>query len=405
MAVPRKVVDIQAAVALAATQALAAKERGTFGVGGVLLDQQGHVLKLVANDVVRDGLVWDPTAHGERQLIDWYFAERAAGRALPEPEELTLVTSVDPCAMCAGAILASGFNVVVGACDPYAGSNHDAAVDFAPLPQPLREQAAARFYYPAAPGTTSFARASRGPAPKAFFIGKTVSEPTLALCSLAFESNAEKVQALLNADLPADALRDPATLAEDHPIVQGLRQLYPAALAYRCAPGAPDAGLAPFVRTAMQQDVAQGGEGDAVALLDRFGNLLLCVPGRRAQSAIATAFMECTRQYAQLRYRLMLELGEDAVRRYLHHPKQGTFVFARGPDESAHSFMNLGAYGSTIEGPLPEHNRDQFQYVLAAVDEATLDAICRRMPPMYRDLVGMRPVRVADAGLIAALAG
>ena len=65
---------------MAAAQAIAAKTQGTYGVGGVLLDQQGNVLKALQNNVVRDGLVFDPTAHGERQLIDWYFAERARGR-------------------------------------------------------------------------------------------------------------------------------------------------------------------------------------------------------------------------------------------------------------------------------------------------------------------------------------
>ena len=84
----------------------------------------------------------------------------------------------------------------------------------------------------------------------------------------------------------------------------------------------------------MEKDRAQGGEGDAVALLDAFGNLLLCVPGRRSQSAICTAFMECTRQYAQLRYTLMHGRSASCGRKldsYLAHPKDGTFVFARGP--------------------------------------------------------------------------
>ena len=94
----------------------------------MLLDQYGNVLKSLQNNVVREGLIFDPTAHGERQLIDWYFAERAAGRALPEPADMTIVTSLDPCAMCSGAILASGFNVVVAARDPNAGINYDGSV-------------------------------------------------------------------------------------------------------------------------------------------------------------------------------------------------------------------------------------------------------------------------------------
>lgn len=391
---------------MAASQAIAAKSQGTFGVGGVLLDGHGNVLKALQNNVVRDGLIFDPTAHGERQLIDWYFAERAKGRELPPPEELTIVTSLDPCAMCTGAILTAGFNLVVAATDPKAGINYDSSFTFAGLPAPLRERAAARFFYPAVLGASIFSRESAGLAPKSFFIGKTIAEPTQALCSLAFEATNDKVQALLNSDLPREQLKDPATLPTSHPLLRKLRSLYPDALAYRCAPHVPDEGLAPFLRGVMEQDVAAGGQGDAVALLDPFGNLMLCVPGRIDQSAICTAFMECTRRYAQLRYKLMDGASDEfqaEVRQYLAHPKEGTFVFARAPDASAQSFMNLGAYGSTMEGPLPHNNPRQFQYVLPSLADGELDAICGAMPPLYRDTIGIRPVQVADQALVAAL--
>jgi len=402
----KKAIDVQTAVALAATHAIAAKAQGTFGVGGVLLDQYGNVLKALANNVVRDGLIFDPTAHGERQLIDWYFAERAAGIELPAPEDVTIVTSLDPCAMCAGALLAAGFNVIVAAIDQKAGINHDCSFTFTSLPEGLRARAAARFFYPAVLGASVFARDSAGPSPKSFFIGKTIAEPTQALCSLAFEATNDKVHALLMSDLPCVEPRDPATLPARHPIVKQLKMLDPDALLYRCAPHAPDAGLAPFLRRAMEIDVAHGGQGDAVALLDAFGNLLLCSPGRQSQSSICTAFMECTRRYAQLRYSLM-EGADDAaqneLRAYLAHPREGTFVFARGPDGGAHSYMNLGAYGSTMEGPLPADNARQFQYVLPLIDAADLAALVAAMPPLYHAMIQINPVQVTDQGLIDAL--
>ncbi len=397
-----KTLDVQAAVALAATEAIAAKSQGTFGVGGVLLDACGNVLKTMHNNVVRDGLVFDPTAHGERQLIDWYFAELAKGAALPAPSELTIVTSLDPCCMCAGAILAAGFHVVVAAPDVNAGINHDAGARFTALPASLRAPAAASFCYPAVRGESAYARPASGAAPKPFFIGKTIAEPTQALCSLVFESTSEATMALLRADPPPRLRADPATLPPGHRIVRALKRRYPDALRYRCAPHSPDAGLAPFLRAAMEQDRRAGGAGDAVALLDGFGNLLLCLGGRRALSPIRTAFMECTRQYAQLRYDLML--GADAarqedVRRYLTHAKDGTFVFAAGPDHSAASFMDLGAYGSTMEGPLPADNPAQFQYVRPGMTEAELHALCAQLPPLYACLIGIKPVPVADAGV------
>ena len=166
-------------------------------------------------------------------------------------------------------------------------------------------------------------------------------------------------------------------------------------------------GLAPFLLQAMARDREQGGAGDAVALLDSFGNLLMCLPGRMTHSGIRSAFMETTRAYAQLRYKLMHGASAAAqaqVRHYLGHPKDGTFVFARGPDDSAISYMNLGAYGSTMEGPLPLKNPAQLQYVLPMLADEALAALCAAMPPLYRDIIRIRPTQVADGALVAALA-
>jgi tRNA(Arg) A34 adenosine deaminase TadA len=402
----KKTIDVQAAVAIAAAEAIAAKTQGTFGVGGVMLDQHGAVLMSVHNNVIRAGLIYDPTAHGERQLIDWYFAELAQGRELPAPEDVTIVTSLDPCCMCGGAILAAGFNVVVAAPDHQAGINYDGSATFPSLPAPLREQAAATFSYPAVLGSSQYARAGMGAAPKSFFIGKTVAEPTQALCSLVFEATQEEVTALFDTDLPQAQLKCPATLAPDHAIVRALKAACPDALAYRCTPQQPDADLAPFLLRAMARDRAQGGAGDAVALLDSFGNLLLCLPGNRQRSGIRTAFMETTRAYAQLRYRLMADATtqqREVVRQYLGHPKDGTFVFAQGPDRSALSFMDLGAYGSTMEGPLPLKNPAQFQYVRPGMDADALADLCAGFPPLYRSVIRIRPTQVADPALVAAL--
>jgi len=398
----KKTIDVQAAVAIAAAEAIAAKTQGTFGVGGLMLDQHGNVLKSLHNNVVLHGLVFDPTAHGERQLIDWYYAERARGRVLPPPEDITIVTTLDPCCMCSGAILAGGFNVVAAAPDRIAGINYDEAAVFEALPAGLRAQAQRSFSYPAVLGASLYARAGAGATPRSFFIGKTIAEATQALCALAFEATSREVVALFGADRARDQLRDPATLAPDHRIVRALKQLHPDALTYRCAPHAPDAGLAPFLLQAMARD--QGS--DAVALLDAFGNLLLCMSGKRAQSGIRTAFMEITRAYAQLRYKLMDGATPDEqeeVRRYLGHPREGTFVFAHGPDHGAASFMDLGAWASTMEGPLPDHNPHQFQYVTPRIDAAALATLCAAMPPLYRDVIRLHPTQVRDQALVTAL--
>jgi len=100
-----------------AKQATAA---GTFGVGGFLMDRSGHVLAEAINAVVDHGEIRDPTAHAERQLIDWFFQAQARGLAIA-PSDAVIVSSLDPCAMCAGAILSSGFSCVALAEDHLSG--------------------------------------------------------------------------------------------------------------------------------------------------------------------------------------------------------------------------------------------------------------------------------------------
>jgi tRNA(Arg) A34 adenosine deaminase TadA len=62
------------AASRAVTLAEASAARGSFGVGGILVTADGHVVAEATNAVIRNGRVQDPTAHVERQLIDWYFS-------------------------------------------------------------------------------------------------------------------------------------------------------------------------------------------------------------------------------------------------------------------------------------------------------------------------------------------
>ncbi len=96
----------QIALAMART-ALAQK---TFAVGGVIVENStGRVITAMHNNVIRQlpnspasAFTWDPTAHGERQLVSWYYAN-VDQLKLPPPTQLTIVTSLDPCAQCAGS--------------------------------------------------------------------------------------------------------------------------------------------------------------------------------------------------------------------------------------------------------------------------------------------------------------
>jgi len=394
---PQIVTDVEVATALAAGQVLQAFDQGTFSVGGALLDNMENLTHALHNNVVKNGTTFDPTAHGERQMIDWYFEQISQGVQLPSPAEMTIVTSLDPCCMCAGSILHAGFNVTVAAFDTQSGINYDTKADFPALAPTVQAKAKSTFSYPAVNGTTSFARSASGAPLPRFFAQPVIDEQTQALCLTAFLATLGSVRDSVSQDLLPNQLINPTTLPANDPIIQGLQAIYPQTLQYRAPERSkPDQGLLPYLTRAAALDRQQGGPGQAVALLDYFGNLLFCLPGNIAASPIKTAFMLTTRAYALLRYSLKQQIGAR-VYQFLGHPKYGTFVFLLGPDDSAASLIDLGAYGSTMEGPLPQDNPNQFQYWNASMDPVGLSAYCAGLPPLYRDVIKVDPVQVAVA--------
>ncbi len=96
--------------------AAAASEVGEVPVGAVLLDAGGDV---VAEDFNRTIQSSDPTAHAEVLVL------RSAARALGDWRLTghTLVVTLEPCAMCAGAsVWARLDHIVYGAADLKAGA-------------------------------------------------------------------------------------------------------------------------------------------------------------------------------------------------------------------------------------------------------------------------------------------
>jgi tRNA(adenine34) deaminase len=96
-------------------EAKAAERDGEVPVGAVVVFE-GAIVGRGNNRVLRDS---DPTAHAE------IVAMRAAGQALGNYrlEKCTLYVTLEPCAMCAGAILHARIQrLVYAATDPKAGA-------------------------------------------------------------------------------------------------------------------------------------------------------------------------------------------------------------------------------------------------------------------------------------------
>ena len=101
---------------LALAEAALAPAHGDIPVGAVVLDSAGAVLGVGHNDRERSG---DPTAHAE------VVALRAGAAAVGSWRltGCTLAVTLEPCTMCAGALVLSRVNrVVYGAVDPKAGA-------------------------------------------------------------------------------------------------------------------------------------------------------------------------------------------------------------------------------------------------------------------------------------------
>ena len=107
----------QAAMALALDAARAAAARGETPVGAVILDPKtGEVLGVAGNGPIA---AHDPTAHAEIMVMRQVAAKLENYRLT----DLTLVVTLEPCAMCAGAISHARIGrVVFGADDPKGGA-------------------------------------------------------------------------------------------------------------------------------------------------------------------------------------------------------------------------------------------------------------------------------------------
>lgn len=106
----------EACMRVALEEARLSEEAGEVPVGACIVNATGEIVARGQNHMVRDN---DPSAHAE------IVALRAAGRALGNYrlEECGLFVTLEPCAMCAGAMIHARIaRLVFGAYDPKAGA-------------------------------------------------------------------------------------------------------------------------------------------------------------------------------------------------------------------------------------------------------------------------------------------
>lgn len=375
-----------------------AASTGTFGVGAILVaNKTGEVLDHAANAVVGNPggdrkMTRDPTAHGEMQLIRRYFEARNAGRDLPDPGNLTIVTSTEPCAMCSGAVMVSGFNVGIVSLDPEAGIGGCGTQRFRQLPPNIAESVAARFGYYAVAGLRTFLGSTEvifGEESRTKPISRSVHDA----CEKTFQESLAPAMRTVNesrGDGEGQAAGDPNL----YPDVREKPDNRPGSIPARESVdlAKPDDEVITLLRTMFH---GSPGSSGAWALLDAPGNLIAASAGSEPEDPTCTGLVKIVRDYSELRFRLAsrLEKGHDLSNERLHHPKFGVFLRYPEPDfKSPLAIMELGVYGSTMEGPVPAENEPNLCFIRNGRD-ARLSRIRRLiegMPPLYSEAIGIQ---------------
>lgn len=367
----------------AMNQAQEAATSGTFGVGGILLDTDGNVICEMHNQVIKGSRINDPTAHGERQIVDWYL-ENKEKSGLPEPQDCILITTLDPCIMCTGALAQVKFNkVIVVALDDYAGINWKGDDDCSALAgTDCQEYVKEHFAYPEVTGSLSRKALGADVSNLNLFSDSTISSETLKGCQEAFSLTADDVRNRVSSiSVELADIQNPANLEPTHPIRKYLTESFGSDyLAFSWTPGDSAEALTDYI-----QKKHPGFQG--VAYFDAFGNLLYLAEDDK-NNPTQSAFMKVTRTLAAARNTEPIEGYE--INEYLHHPKYGYFVYTTCPDISAKTIMEIGAIGATLE----TDSGHPIFYISGKENENAVNAVIEKLPPLYNGVANIRFMQI-----------
>jgi cytosine deaminase len=352
----------EAAASRAAELARRAANAGTFGVGGFLMDRSGRILAEAVNAVIRKGKISDPTAHVERQLIDWLFSTH--GRHV-QPQELVVVTSLDPCAMCAGAILSAGLNAVALAEDAMSGVHEHQCPHR--MPEELRPRAEASMGF-----FDVIGRPGRADHISPVLAGK-VPRKTLMAAEDSFKLSLDTTRAKF-----AGAHSKPRQTSRSKVDLSALTSIA----------GIGDTAFLPQTGTTLHSAQVTGSLdallADAAAVIvDGDRNLLLGAKDRRSVSPARSSVLELVRAYAQL-----ARLAPEHLGFSLPHPRHCSIVKQNAPHDAALALLEFGALGSFLEGPHLLADLPALGYIDSR-DGAQAQRFLASLPPLYTSVIGI----------------
>jgi len=184
-------------------------------------------------------------------------------------------------------------------------------------------------------------------------------------------------------------MTNPDILPEDSEIKNSFRRIYPKAFTKKTNPSFPNSEIIDELKSVASD---HNGNGNAVAFIDPFGNLVLCHSGNETISPIRTPLMEVIQTYSKTLWELM---NHDDTRKIaektLAHPRFGTFLFLYCPEPyDATTIMDLGAYSFTMYKNIPK-KFSNLQYVNPSRKGTIndLNSLISNFPPFYTKQVNL----------------
>lgn len=419
-----------AAGTLVADQAEISADLFCFGVGGAIVENAtGRIIRKWGNraqNQLKSGEYYpfDPTNHGETQLVRWYYDNQEKIRNdlgyLPKPQELTVFTSLDPCAMCAGGLCAAGFNVgVMAPDDSDGGVNWAADGQFRHMPSSIQKQLREAFGYYKVDGI-DYRKQYQGN-PSLLFSTETLSQKVFESNLDAFTNSAGKVsQVRREARIALADLKNPIKLGDNDPAVQALKQAFPEALSIQLTEKV-DTGITGMIprnnvyyrpteelRQKLQQAMEnEPGAENAVAIIDPFGNLIAIGVDKPTKSPVATSLMNASSDYSRFLFDLISQASdtnvpnkykESTAYNYLAPTRNSTFIYLKCPSaDQAQTLKDLGAFESSNGGIIQYIEPPRFGTRIDFEQHA------RALPLYYRGSDATTPMQSTPEELIIAV--
>ena len=321
------ITDASEAAQLAVSLAQQSAAAGTFGVGGLLVDGHGRILAEAVNSVLIGGALYDPTCHVERQLIDWFTTNQ--GRTRFARDDLTIVNSLDPCAMCAGAIIRSGMKAVSVSEDTEAGIQ--AARNAGPGLEALKQQVSRHFAFFAVRGGRSQSGIINNPKLRSSIAEALVVDAKQAV----FASVADVRQTVGKDSNRAATPWQPVAsmLSKIDELAARLSKLFERV-------GSPINVHRAKDRAQLWRVVAKSN----CALVDSRGYVITSVKRDWSNAVTGSSVMNAVRLYTHLR-----RLAAEMLNIELPSSRHCSLIMHQAPHSEAEMLMELGAIGSFLE--------------------------------------------------------